>query len=307
MTTDPPGFRCHFPSVVGWVLGCVAIVIFAASTPTAVASVGDTGICEPPQRSIIVLNTWDGAIEIEVFPEVAPDAVRQLLQLAEGPIFRDEFTAAGPQREPAGYFDGILFDHAIPGIEFATSIRPPGAAILIRMQIDATALGLEDRRVESVGDAMDVWQNEILPYESSIHGHKAPPGLLGEWVAEWKETMRPDFLLNASQKDINEAMGFVYETDLPSLPVRRGAVGLRPISKEWSSPALIIALTDRPDLDGRRMIIGNVISDIDAVESISRRQLMPTKSEQHRPLVPVRITDGHVECRSGSETDVPRE
>jgi cyclophilin family peptidyl-prolyl cis-trans isomerase len=290
----------------GWrVIACVVTVILAAAVPVPAAD--DPAVCGSPQRSIVVLNTYDGAIEIEVFPEVAPEAVTQLLRLVEGPIFREGFSAVGPKRPAVGYFDSLLFDHAIPGTEFATSIRPPGSAVLIPMQIDATALGLEDRRVESVGAAMDVWQTEIIPYETSIHGRKEPPGLLGEWMEEWKETMRPDFLLGASQKDINEAMGYVYESGLPSLPVRRGSVGLRRISKEWSSPALIVALTDRPDLDGRRMIIGEVISDIETVDRISRRKLTPTKSEQFRPFVPVRITDGHVECRSASEADVAKE
>jgi len=306
MKSATPEFHYHVPSMVVRVISWVAIVVFAAAVPAAEASNDEPTVCESSQRSIIVLNTYDGAIEIEVFSEVAPDAVRQLLRLVEGPIFREDLTAAGPERAPAGYFDSLLFEHAIPGIELATSIRPPGAAMLIRMQIDATALGLEDRRVESSGAAMDVWQHEILPYEASIHGRKERPGLLGEWLAEWKETMRPDFLLGASQKEINEAMGYVYQSGLHSLPVRRGAVGLRRISKEWATPALVVELTDRPDLDGRRMIIGKIISDIDIVDRISRRKLTPTKSEKNRPLVPVRITDGHVECRSASEADVPK-
>ncbi len=285
------------------VIEYVAIVILGAAVPAAVASADDPGVCGSQQRSIVVLNTYDGVMEIEVFPEVAPDAVKQLLRLVEGPIYREEFTAAGPEREAAGYFDGLIFDHVRRGHEIATSIRPPGSSMLIRMQMDATALGLEDRRVESTVAAMEIWQNEILPYEGSIHGRKEPPGLLGEWMTEWKETMRPDFLLGASQKDINEAMGYVYQSGLPSLPVRRGAVGLRRISKEWSTPALIIALNDRPDLDGRRMIIGNLISDIEIIDKTSRRRLTPTKSESNRPLNPVRILGGHVECRPGSDSD----
>lgn len=290
-------------SKVSRMCGCAAIMIIIAAVPTALASTEDPAICAAPQRPIIVLDTYDGAIEIEVFPEVAPEAVKMLLSLVEGPIFRDACTAAGPERKPVGYFDGLLFDHALPGHELATSIRPPGSGILIPMQIDATALGLEDRRIASPAAAMDTWQNEILPYEGAIHGRKHPPGLLGEWMAEWNKTMRVDFLVGATQKDINEALGYVYEPGLPSLPVRRGAVGLRRVSKEWSTPALTIALNDRPDLDGRRMIIGELISDIEVVDAISRRRLTPTKSEKNRPLVPVQITNGHVECRSVSVAD----
>lgn len=298
----------HFVASYMWMLAaCAAVMAFATAASTTMASTHGVARCQPPQRTVIVLNTYDGAIEIEVFPAVGPVAVAQLLRLVEGPIFREEFTTAGPEREPVGYFDGLLFDHAIPGHEIATSIRPPGSGILVRTQIDATALGLEDRRVESPAAAMDVWQNEILPYEGSIHGRKRPPGLLGEWMADWKDSMRPDFLLGASHKDINEALGFVYECGLPSLPVRRGSVGLRRISKEWSAPALVIALTDRPDLDGRRMIIGNLISDIDVIDRISRRSLTPTKSEQNRPLIPVRILDGRVECRPAAAFNLPSE
>ncbi len=53
-------------------------------------------------------------------------------------------------------------------------------------------------------------------------------------------------------------------------------------------------------------MIGNIISDIEIVDRISRRKLTPTKSEQNRPLVPVRIMNGHVECRSASQADVPK-
>lgn len=297
--------ECSHPVIpdVWKVVACIAIAAFGTAVSTAVASTDDVAFCAPPQRSVIVLNTYDGAIEIEVFPEAAPVAVNQLLRLVEGPIFRDEFTTAGPDRELVGYFDGLFFDHARRGHEVGTSIRSPSSSMLIRMQMDATALGLEDRRVESSSDAMEIWQNEIVPYEGSIHGRKDPPGLLGEWMTEWKETMRPDFLVGASRKDINEALGYVYETGLPSLPVRRGAVGLRRISKEWTTPAIIIALNDRPDLDGRRMIIGNLISDIEIVDQISRRRLTPTKSERNRPLNPTPILDGRVECRPGLDSD----
>ncbi len=297
--------RLTMPS--GKIVVCAAIATIAAAFSTAATSPDGVAFCESTQQSVIVLNTYDGAIEIEVFPEVAPAAVKQLFRLVEGPIFRDEFTAAGPEREPAGYFDGTFFDHALAGHEIATSIRPPGSGILIPMQIDATALGLDDRRLESASTAMEIWQNEILPYEGSIHGRKPPPGLLGEWMAQWRETMRPDFLVGASQKDINEALGYVYQQGLPSLPVRRGSVGLRRISKEWSTPALIIELIDRPNLDGRRMIIGRVISDIEMIDRISRRRLTPTKSESRRPLNPVRILDGHVECRPAADADVRTE
>lgn len=306
---SPNLLECSHPVMpnVWKVVACIAIAAFGTAVSTAVASTDDVAFCAPPQRSVIVLDTYDGAIEIEVFPEVAPVAVKQLLRLVEGPIFREEFTAAGPEREPAGYFDGLFFDHARPGHMVATSIRPPNSSMLIRMQMDATALGLDDHRVESTVAAMEIWQNEIIPYEVSIHGRKALPGLLGEWMAEWKETMRPDFLLGASQKDINEALGYVYESGLPSLPVRRGSVGLRRISKEWSAPALIMELVDRPNLDGRRMIIGKVISDIEVIDHMSRRRLTPTKSDSNRPLNPVLILDGHVECRPAADAGVPTE
>jgi cyclophilin family peptidyl-prolyl cis-trans isomerase len=84
-------------------------------------------------------------------------------------------------------------------------------------------------------------------------------------------------------------------------------VGLRRVSKEWSSPALIISLTDRPELDGRRMIIGELISDIEVVDEISRRRLTPTKAEKNRPLAPVQILDGRMECRAASAADAQRE
>lgn len=289
-------YRCGALSGLGAWAALVTVFIAAAQATAAVDAPGEW--CPPELRPMVVLETVEGIIEIEVFPDVAPEAVAKLLTLVRGPIFDRELVTEGPEREPVGYYDGLSFDHARPGAELATGVRPPSNAILIPTQVDAAALGLDQQRLGSSSAAMDLWQHEILPYATSIHGRREPHPRLAEWLVRWRETMRPDFLLEASQLEINEALGYRYQAGLPSLPVRRGSVGLVPASKEWSTPSLIIALTDRPELDGRRMVIGRVVDGLDLADALSRRRLTPDKTASNRPLVPVPILDGRVQCRA---------
>ncbi len=253
--------------------------------------------CCPDGHPIrLTLETNEGSVVIDLDPKAAPDAVAMIAALARGPIFNPQFTAELPDGGSTGYYDGLFFDRALPGAEIATEIRQPRYAIQLPVQIDAEALGLHLRTIDTTSDAMNIWQHEVLPYEGSIHGREDPHPILAEWLAEWREEMEPDFLVGASQLDINLAVGYRYTSGLPSIPVRRGTVALRSSTRSSATPALAIVLRDRPDQDGRRMVVGRVVDGLELADAWSRRQLTPTKRHSHRPLDPVRVISSHIAC-----------
>jgi cyclophilin family peptidyl-prolyl cis-trans isomerase len=244
----------------------------------------------------LTLETSEGSIVIDLDPKAAPDAVAKIAALARGPVFNPLFITEQPDGTSAGYYDGLFFDRAFPGAEIATEIRQPRTAIQLPVQIDAEALGLDLRTIDTTAEAMNIWQHEILPYEGSIHGREDPHPILAGWLAEWREEMEPDFLVGASQLDINLAVGYRTTPGLPSIPVRRGTVALLSSSRNSATPALAIILRDRPDQDGRRMVVGRVVDGLELADAWSRRQLTPTKRHSNRPLDPVRIISSHIVC-----------
>jgi len=254
---------------------CIGLLIGPAA-----ASAGQTD-------RVLELRTPEGSIDILLHHTAAPDAIEKLCNLVAGPIFSPGIRSG---REPTeGYYEGLAFDHAVPGHEIATSIRPPARAILLPTQIDASALGLDRKHLPTSGKAMDFWQFEIMPEITRLKGKPEPGSILAQWLDLWKKTGNADFLLKISEKEINEGLGYEYEAGLESLPVRRGAVTLRPFDKKNSTPGLIIYLNDRPDLDGRQMVIGKIINGLDLCDAISRHPLTPVHSEEFRPLVPTPI------------------
>lgn len=279
----------------------MVLVFFAACGGGLFVGAGEldessTDHCSDGDSIRLTLETNEGSIVIDLDPKAAPDAVAMIAALARGPVFNPQFITERGDGNSVGYYDGLFFDRALPGAEIATEIRQPRYAIQLPFQIDAEALGLDLRTIDTYSDAMNVWQHEILPYEGSIHGREDPHPILAGWLAEWREEMEPDFLVGASQLDINLAVGYRYTSGLPSIPVRRGTVALRSSTRRSATPALAIVLRDRPDQDGRRMVVGRVVEGLELAEVWSRRQLTPTKRHSNRPLDPVRVISSHIAC-----------
>lgn len=263
-----------------------------------------TGEAFPPPveggLEILQLRSSEGLIEIGLDSEAAPNAIRQLRRLVSGPVFDPEIRSS--QAPVEGYYDGLSFDHAIPGHEISTSIRPPAPSIRIPGEIDAVSLGLESRYLSSPGEAMDLWQFEIMREMTRTKGPPPEGSRLSKWLAMWKEKGSAEFLLKYSQKEINEGLGYRYQDGLKSIPIRRGVVSLSPLDKNSCTPGLIIYLNDRPELDGRRTAIGRVRKGLERCDAISKRPLIPGRADQFRPIAPIRIFKATIALDTGSRT-----
>ncbi len=280
-------------------------MVAAAGAAGADLSIGPCTI--DGQHPHIVLVTQEGTIVIELFPQAAPSAVASLIRLVEGPIFLPDLTVNSRVGDEVGYYDGLVFDKATRGGFITTALRPPLRAILIETEIDADAVGLDQRKITKREDAMFVWQHELLPYQTNLPDDSLVPPMLTGWLQTWSETFDPEFLMGVSRKEINEALGYSYRSGLDSRPVTRGAVSLEPASPQWSTPRLTIALKSISSQDGRRMVIGRVAEGLDIADRISTGRMSPAKAVQFRPLVPVRIFKASVECRDVKFEDLEKE
>jgi len=282
----------------------MTVVVLCCALAACSFLVAASGLpCESPEQPHLVLTTVEGSVEIELFPAAAPEAVARLVRLAVGPVFDSTLVNTDLRHGIVGYYDGLWFDLAYPHTSLATSVRPPADTFLIRTQIDAGALGLDARLILTAPEATNVWQFELFPHSAGLAADADLHPRLQEWLGRWNETFSAGFLVGVSQREINEALGYSYVSGLESQPVTRGSVALEPFDTTWSTPRLVIALRDFPKFDGRRMVVGRVVSGLDLVDDISARKLSPDRAVRNRPLVPVKISGARVDCRRPGKPD----
>jgi cyclophilin family peptidyl-prolyl cis-trans isomerase len=259
-------------------------------------------VCPPDRRPVLVWTTERGRLELELFPEAAPRAVAFIARLARGPIFLPELFAAGSdtaqRAEGIGFYDGLSFEHSEPRVLISTGSRPPSELFSTPTCIDAAELGLDGKVIADAAEAMEVMQRELLP---EIVRHKKVGGLtpqLQAWSERWKASYQADFLVGVSRRSIQEALGYVYQAGLASLPPRRGAVALRPLSATESSARVAILLADLPDRTGRWMVIGRVVHGLEVADAISLQPLVAEPGQRSStPLRPIVINEATLECR----------
>jgi cyclophilin family peptidyl-prolyl cis-trans isomerase len=246
-------------------------------------------------RPHLVLSTPQGAIVAELFEAAAPRTVGGLAGLVEA---RRSAPSAGSGPSKAGGPGPLVFDYTQPHVEIYTARLD--ASTSFESELDAEALGLHEDRIRDPGRAMDVLQRELIPAFNKVKkGGRLDPRLAA-WMGRWRETSDPAFLVGASRKEVNEALGYVYTRGLDSKPVTKGSITLQPESPARAKARLGIALSDLPTRLGRQMVVGRVVQGLDLADEISTRPLaVPEgmRSLDWAPREPVAIRDVRLECR----------
>lgn len=226
--------------------------------------------------------TETGQIEIELYKNTAPNAVKQIVKLIN------------VQNETGvGYYDGLSFDYTKPHLEIIVSKHPSIKNIQIKSEINAESLKLHQTIIGDKGEAMDVMQQVILKSVYRGDKHRKHHPKLQHWLDRWNQSYDPSFLIGVSSKEINESMGYVYTESISSKPVIKGSIVLKPTSKTWVSPRMSIILQDMPERTGKWMVIGHVSKGLSIADKISTFPLvMPRefKTRQFIPKKPVVIT-----------------
>ena len=245
-------------TTAGAALVAATVLLTAAAAPPGHAELDGV------QRPELLITTERGQIVIQLLPAAAPQAVRHVIRLARGPLFDPRLI--GEDGAGVGFYDGLVFDHARPHLEIRTSSRSPEKLFLVDAEMDAEALGLDQQRILSVAEAMDVLQRELLVAHGEAKRRGVTRPLLQEWVDRWHDSYSAEFLVGESRMRVNQALGYSYREGLDSRPVTAGAVMLVPHSPTRATARLAIALEDMPERTGRWMVIGRVLEGLDVVD-----------------------------------------
>ena len=251
-------------------------------------------------RPYMHIDTDVGPIEIELYERAAPKTISRLADLVKGPIFNRAFLDREDNFQPVGLYDGLVFNHIKKRLEVMSSERSPAGHFRLQAEIDADALGLNEVIIKDRAQAMMVVQRELVAAHQKANKQTDPSSQLGLWLQEFKKAFDPDFLIGVSRKQVNEALGYVYQTGLDSKPVTRGSVALKPYSRRMASTRLAIMLDDFPRRTGRWMVIGRVSLGLDLVDQISMEYLTTpghVKPKVFTPMNPVVIRTVEINCR----------
>lgn len=262
-------------------------------------SVSGETICSGDLRPYLVFETKDGAIVAELFEAAAPRSVRRLVALVVGEETGIGADPSGDRAQQIGYYDGLTFNYTKPHVEIITAEKEAPEKILIEKELDAQALGLHERRVESAGEAMDIFQLELFPAYNKVKKSGRAMPQMKQWLEQWESSGSADFLVGVSRQEINEAIGYVYQSGLESRPVEKGSLALRPASSTHSTPRLSIALRDLPERTGRHVVIGKITEGLELADDISIRPLDVEpgfRSYDNAPRNPVVIESVRLKC-----------
>lgn len=214
-----------------------------------------------------VLHTDQGVLNLAIDPATAPLAVATLRQSLEH-----------------GDWDGVAIQWVRPHTEIRTGV--PRGAVPLASELSAGPLGLREMRIEDAGAAMNAIQFELEPALLRAGASATPQ--LRDWIADWRQHFDAAFLVGTSREQINAALGYRYQEGYATQPMRRGSVALVSDKPGSTTLALAILLRDQPKRDGCWVVIGQVESGLDLVQSLSIAPRLHPKSFE--PEQPARIT-----------------
>lgn len=196
-----------------------------------------------------------------------------------------------------GGFDRTNFVWVQPHTEIRSDV--PASRQILPSELDAHALRLDQQIIEHAGTAMELIQMELEPALMQSGTGASPQ--LQDWIRQWRHDFKPDFLIGTTRTQINQALGYHYQSGLASRPVRRGSVALVPAAAGRTTLALAIILRDQPARDGRWVVIGEVRSGLEVAEQLSLQPRIHPKrhqSLQPLPILKIRTLPDHASRRS---------
>jgi peptidyl-prolyl cis-trans isomerase A (cyclophilin A) len=237
---------------------------------------------EDPQNPLMLINTSQGKIYLELFPEEAPKNIANFIALAEGE--REFASSFSEDSYKTPYYDGMRFHRVIPGfiIQAGTPrYNPLGEQLKpLADEINADFLGLDKipaiNADGSFADMLNIenrsdFQTEIL---QPFYDRKNTTNISA--VLE-KQYQILDELQELSVKSVYENQGYRYNSSLSSRAISRGIVALANSGPNSNGSEFFISLTDAPWLTGKHTVIGKVVEGEAVMDDIGTTEIDATQ------------------------------
>lgn len=239
---------------------------------------------------LVVLQTSQGDMVLELFPQEAPETVANFLALATGTKpFIDPATGMETTRP---FYDGLVFHRVVNGFMIQGG-SPTGAGdgfpgYRFADEISALSLGLDKMLVLDASGA----PNPVLGIQSEDDFQQ---NILGPLYAAMNITSQEQLDVRIGEVDQRirsmtvqqsyEMLGYHFRNDLQSRAPVRGVIAMANSGPDTNGSQFFITLGDAPWLTGKHTVFGEVKAGLETADAIGR---LPVDADD-RPLQPVTL------------------
>ena len=269
--------------------------ILLSCTATLALVAAEAEVPTPPPgfstaRPQVTIATSHGEIVAELFADQAPQTVRNFIELAEGlkPSQRDGTT------EPRHFYDGLTFHRTIPqfmiqgGCPEGTGSGDPGFSL--GDEINADSLGLDRLAALDEGQLHPqcaYMQQQFM--QAVVQPRMVARGIGPETPRDEAQAAFTAVLAELDGiclKDFYQAMGYVYDAELPaSSAPERGVLAMANSGPATNGSQFFINVVDTPHLTGKHTVFGRVLEGMAVADAIAA---VPTGAG-NKPKQPVVI------------------
>ncbi len=275
-----------------WRLLLAAILLFAIQWGGVLHADLDSAreAMEDQSNPLFMITSSRGSLYLELFPNEAPENVRNFMALAEGELsFLDPISNASYSPR---YYDGMRFHRVIPGFVIqggSPHYHPLGMPEeVLADEINANALGLDRLPVlaedGSINPILNVTNQEdfadrvLTPLYSELN-----IDTLDE--VEDQKSQIVASLQSLTVMRLYEYEGFGYQNLFPTRGIARGTLALANDGPNRNGPEFFIALTDAEWLNGRHTVIGQVVEGMEIADSIGATAVDPGSFDPSSPYI----------------------
>ena len=255
-----------------------------------------TAATETSPNPVVLMKTSQGNIRIELWPDAAPDTVKNFIDLAEGnKTFKDAKTGEDVKKP---FYDGLTFHRVIKdfmiqgGCPLGTGTGDPGYKF--KDEINAKGLGLADLKAMGEGGAPHPWL--LIRDQASFQRTVLGPVLQTLGISsqeQFQEKLEEiQNTVNAlSVLDVYANLGYIFDEKLPAKKPDRGVIAMANSGPNTNGSQFFINVVDTPHLTGKHTVFGKVIEGMDIADKISNLETDPAG----KPNTPVTIESIRVE------------
>lgn len=240
-----------------------------------------TAASESSAHPVVLMKTSQGNIRIELWPDAAPETVKNFIDLAEGnKTFKDAKTGEDVKRP---FYDGLTFHRVIKdfmiqgGCPLGTGTGDPGYKF--KDEINAKGLGLADLKAMGEGGAPHPWLliRDQASFQRTVLGPVLQKlGITSQEQFQEKLEEIQNTVNALSVLDVYTNQGYVFDDKLPAKKPNRGVIAMANSGPNTNGSQFFINVVDTPHLTGKHTVFGKVIEGMDIADKISNMETDPS-------------------------------